>query len=154
MPDARLVHTLNITCGDLLCTDSRLCKSCGAKIPEVQPGRYPKFGAAPTTSSDIKNQILAAVLSLIIPRLSQSYNGNTLKEKGRFLGIAIFWIISLLMYSEVPFIRVFVLLSVGVFNAYRDTWWMNRGQAGLFLCCLSAGINRSSGSVGLFYATQ
>lgn len=107
---------------------SRFCKSCGAEIQDGQPGRCPKCGAAPTTSSNIKNPVLAAVLSLIIPGLGQSYNGNALKGIGIFLGVPILWILSLLMDSEVLFIVIFIIWILGVYDAYRDAGRMNRGE--------------------------
>ena len=109
---------------------SRFCKSCGAEITEDRPGSCPKCGAAPSTS-DIKNPVLAAVLSLIIPGLGQSYNGNALKGIGIFLGLIILWIINLLMYSEALFIGIIgilILWIIGVYDAYRDAGQMNRGE--------------------------
>ena len=112
---------------------SRFCKSCGAEIQEGQPGRCPKCGAAPS-ASDIKNPVIAAVLSLIIPGLGQSYNGNALKGIGFFLGTALLSIFSLLMYwigdsyFEALFIGFFIIWIIGVYDAYRDAGRMNRGE--------------------------
>ena len=105
----------------------RFCKSCGTEIPEGLPGSCPKCGVTPSTSGT-KSPVIAAVLSLIIPGLGQAYNGNALKGIGIFLGIAIFWIFSLLMYSEVLFIVIFILWIIGVYDAYRDAGRMNRGK--------------------------
>ena len=108
---------------------SRFCNNCGAEIPEGQPGRCLKCGADLTTSSGAKKQpVLAAVLSLIIPGPGQAYNGNALKGIGIFLGIAILWILSLLMYSDALFIGTIIIWIIGVYDAYRDAGQMNRGE--------------------------
>ena len=114
---------------------SRFCKSCNAEIPDGQPGICPKCGAAPS-ASDIKNTVLAAVLSLIIPGLGQSYNGNALKGIGFFFGNIILWTISLAMYffsgvlypDAALLIVIFVIWIIGVYDAYRDAGMMNRGE--------------------------
>ena len=106
---------------------SRFCKNCGAEIPGERPGNCPKCGAA-HSASGVRNPVLAAVLSFIIPGFGQSYNGNAIKGIGIFLGVLILWILSLLMYSGEMFIGILVLWIFGVFDAYRDSWRMNRGD--------------------------
>ena len=126
MPDARSVHKLNSTYSNSFCMGSRFCKSCGAEIPEGTLSKCPKCGADLTL---IKRQpLLAAVLSLIIPGLGQSYNGNALKGIGIFLGIPILWILNLWMDFEAFFIGIFILWILGVYDAYRDAGRMNRKE--------------------------
>lgn len=91
---------------------SRFCNNCGAAH----------------SASGAKKPALAAALSLFIPGLGQSYNGNALKGTGIFLGIALLWILSLLMYSEALFIGTLVLWILGVYDAYRDAGRVNRGE--------------------------
>ncbi len=112
---------------------SRFCKSCGAEIPVGTLSNCPKCGAVLTHMN--RHPLLAAILSLIIPGLGQSYNGNALKGIGIFLGIPILWILSLWMYSggddlffDVSFIGIFLLWVLGVYDAYRDAGRMNRGE--------------------------
>ncbi len=106
---------------------SRFCKNCGAEIPNEPSGNCPKCGAVPLTS-DTNKPVKAAVLSLFIPGLGQSYNGNALKGIGLFLGVVILWILSVVMFSDALFILTFVLWIIGVFDAYRDAGRMNRGE--------------------------
>ncbi len=112
---------------------SRFCKSCGAEIPEGMLSKCPKCGVILTLVK--RKPLLAAVLSLIIPGLGQSYNGNALKGIGIFLGIPILWILSVWMYSggeilyfEAFFFGIFILWILGVYDAYRDAGRMNRGE--------------------------
>jgi TM2 domain-containing membrane protein YozV len=104
----------------------RFCNNCGAEIPEGQPGNCPKCGAGHAISG-AKKPVLAAVLSLFIPGLGQSYNGNALKGIGIFLGVAILWVISLFVYSDALFIVILIWI-LGVYDAYRDAGRMNRAE--------------------------
>ena len=108
---------------------SRFCKSCGAEIPEDTPENCPKCDAALTLSDAVKKQpVLAAIASLIIPGLGQSYNGNALNGIGFFLGVVCLWILSMVMYSDTLFIGMFVVWILGVYDAYLDAGRMNRGE--------------------------
>ena len=77
---------------------------------------------------DAKKPVKAAVISLFIPGLGQSYNGNALKGIGLFLGVVILWILSMVMNSDALFIGTFVLWIIGVYDAYRDAGRMNCGE--------------------------
>lgn len=103
------------------------CKNCGAEISDELAGKCPKCGAA-RLASGLKNPVIAAVLSLFIPGLGQSYNGNALKGFGIFLGIAILLILTLVVSSEGIFIVILLVWAAGVYDAYRDAGLMNSGK--------------------------
>lgn len=112
---------------------SRFCKSCGAEIPAGRFDNCPKCGVVLALVK--RKPLLAAALSLVIPGLGQSYNGNALKGIGIFLGIPILWILSVLMYSggediyfEALLFGIFILWILGVYDAYRDAGRMNSGE--------------------------
>lgn len=107
---------------------SRFCERCSSEIPEDQLGNCPTCGAAPAGSSSEKSPALAAVLSLFIPGLGQSYNGNAPKGIGIFLGVAILWTLILLVHFEELIIGILILWIFGVYDAYRDAKRITRGE--------------------------
>jgi TM2 domain-containing membrane protein YozV len=114
--------------------DPHFCSKCGAKILDEQPGTCPQCGSDTSTSSNAKEPVLAGALSLVIPGLGQSYNGDALKGIGIFIGILLLFFLNFLLrsywyFSNIPFDGVLLLLWViGVYDAYRDAGRMNRGE--------------------------
>ena len=110
---------------------SRFCKSCGAEIPEGNHVRCPGCGATLPIASEQKNPVLAALLSLVIPGLGQSYNGNALKrDRDLHQPSGSSWVFSSFsfMFTDVFLIVILVLWVAGVYDAWRDAKLINGGK--------------------------
>ncbi|WP_255192601.1 hypothetical protein [Natronobeatus ordinarius] len=84
------------------------------------------------TGSDDVNEILAAVLSFIIPGIGQIYNGQTTRGAAFLGGLVVFWIFTfIMMFLLVGFLMMFfapLIHIAAAADAYIQAGKINSGE--------------------------
>lgn len=105
------------SCGAPLREGDRFCEQCGAA---AAPAQKESVSSPPSAAKDnVKNPILALILSFFFSGLGSIYNGETLKGIAIYLGTLVGFFILL-----VPGIIVWIY---GMYDAYTTAKKMNEG---------------------------
>lgn len=117
-------------CGGTLEEGAKFCEHCGASVGAGTPPAssytppHPDIRQAPVSrppmTSEQKNPVLAALASLLIAGLGQTYNGSLLKGLGLFIAVMIL--------SQVDMYLGLAGLGIGIAEAFMTAKKMNDGN--------------------------
>ena len=110
-----MVQNFCPSCGSQLqFSEAEICPDCGVRI---------KVPATASTSTNLKEPFLAAILSFLIPGLGQIYNGEVEKGIGYFL---VSFVCGLLIFVLIGIILLPIWYIYVIYEAYMSAVRINQ----------------------------